>query len=364
MNVASRPLNFIVLGAGAIGCYAGGRLAHAGHSVTLVGRPRVLGAIAALGLKVTDLEGFSAHLAAPVSAGNLRLAASLHEAKNQGHLNEDSVVLLCVKGGTTQVAAADIAVVCGPGITVMSLQNGVDNVARIRKAAPLVQTLAGMVPYNVVMPTAHQVHRASMGVLQIERSPASSRFTPLFNAAGLPTVLVDDMRAVQWGKLLLNLNNPVNALSNLPLQAQLSDRDYRFVLAGLQTEALQILALAGITPAKVTTLAPRVLPHVLRLPNWVFKRMAARMLRMDASARSSMWDDLNLGRTTEIDDLCGAVLRLATAQGQNAPFNQRMVQLIDERSKLAVANAANKAPGSLQNQMGMSGKAMRQEIFK
>lgn len=357
-------MNLVVLGAGAIGCYLGGRLAHAGHTVTLVGRPRVLSAIEAQGLKVTDLEGFDAQLPAPVSSGNFHLAASLQDAKNQGYLNEDSVVLLCVKGGATQSAAAEIDAVCRTATPIVSLQNGVDNVNRIRRAAPQVQVLAGMVPYNVVMPSAHHVHRASMGVLQIERSPASSQFAPLFNAAGLTTVLVDDMRAVQWGKLLLNLNNPVNALSNLPLLAQLSDRDYRFVLAGLQTEALKVMALAGITPAKVTTVAPRVLPHVLRLPNWAFTRVAARMLRMDASARSSMWDDLNLGRTTEIDDLCGAVVRLANLQGQSAPFNQRMAQLIDERSESTEVNAANTALRPLQNQPGMSGKTMRQAIFK
>jgi 2-dehydropantoate 2-reductase len=136
------------------------------------------------------------------------------------------------------------------------------------------------------------------------------------------------MRAVQWGKLLLNLNNPVNALSELPLQAQLRNRDYRRVLADLQSEALGVMARAGITPAQVTPVAPRALPHLLRLPNWIFTRVAARMLRMDAQARSSMADDLRQGRVTEIDDLCGAVVRLARANGLAAPLNEAMCQLI------------------------------------
>ena len=57
-------------------------------------------------------------------------------------------------------------------------------------------------------------------------------------AAGLATRLETDMPCVQWGKLLLNLNNPVNALSGLPLRQQLLDRDCRRVLATLQAEAL------------------------------------------------------------------------------------------------------------------------------
>jgi 2-dehydropantoate 2-reductase len=52
------------------------------------------------------------------------------------------------------------------------------------------------------------------------------------------------------------------------------------------------------------------------------------MLRMDAQARSSMWDDLRVGRVTEVDDLCGAVVRLAAAHGSRAPANAAMVRLV------------------------------------
>jgi len=133
---------------------------------------------------------------------------------------------------------------------------------------------------------------------------------------------------VQWGKLLLNLNNPVNALSNLPLRQELLDRDCRRVFAALQTEALRVMARAGIAPAQVTAVSPTLLPHVLRLPNWLFTRLAKRMLQIDAKARSSMWDDLEAGRVTEIDALSGAVVRLAAQQGMEAPLNARMCELL------------------------------------
>ena len=223
-------MKFIILGAGAIGCYVGGRLAHAGQSVTLVGRPRVLDALAVHGLTVTDLEGFKGHVA-PTA---LRLAPSLHEAgvgvdgdgAGAGDDESGTVILLCVKGGGTEAAAREMAQVCKPGTTVVSLQNGVDNLARIHAHAPQMQALAGMVPYNVVMTAgsgAFRVHRATTGSLNIERTRdgSSLQIASLLNAAGLHALLSDNMRAVQWGKLLLNLNNPINALSDLPLQAQL-----------------------------------------------------------------------------------------------------------------------------------------------
>jgi len=312
-------MHFIVLGAGAIGCYVGGRLAEYGQAVTLVGRAHALQPIAAQGLRVSDLDGFDR----TVPATALRLAATLAEAAP----GADSIVLLCVKSGATEFTARELAAACAPGTPVVSLQNGVDNVARVQALAPGLNVLAGMVPYNVVLRGAH-VHRATAGHLQLQREAATERIAPVLAAAGLATVLPRDLQAIQWGKLLLNLNNPVNALSDLPLRQELLDRDCRRVFAALQSEALGVMARAGITPAQVTAVSPTLLPHVLRLPNWLFTRLAKRMLQIDATARSSMWDDLEAGRVTEIDALCGAVVRLAAQQGMAAPLNARMCELL------------------------------------
>lgn len=312
-------MHFIVLGAGAIGCYVGGRLAAAGQSVTLVGRPSVLDPIRRDGLTVTDLEGFSAVVP----------AKDLHPTESLAGVDwrPDSVVLLCVKGGATATAAQSLAQACPAGTPVISLQNGVDNVARIAERAPHLQALAAMVPYNVVLRGA-RVHRATAGTIQLELHAATERVAQALQQAGVDASRPADIRAVQWGKLLLNLNNPVNALSNLPLREELLDRDCRMVLAALQTEALGVMARAGIRPAQVATLPPAWMPRVLRLPNVLFTRLAKRMLAMDATARSSMWDDLEAGRRTEIDDLCGAVVRLAAEQDQQAPLNAKMCALL------------------------------------
>lgn len=322
-------MNFIVLGAGAIGCYVGARLALDGQQVTLVGRPRVIDPLALNGLTVTDLDGFKGHL----DAASLRLTSSLSAALTFPMLTQPTVILLCVKGGATESAAQEIAQTCPPGTTVVSLQNGVDNVGRITANAPHMKALAGMVPYNVVMPSSNHVHRATSGRLKMARSPVSEQMLALFNAAGLATELSDDMRAVQWGKLLINLGNPVNALSDLPVLDQLKSRDYRCVMADLQSEALAALGAAGIRPAQVTSSPAWLLPHVLRLPDWLFLRLASRMMRIDATARSSMWEDVQQGRVTEIDDLCGAVVRLAQRQGLQAPLNAAMCQLIASHRK-------------------------------
>ena len=238
------------------------------------------------------------------------------------------VVLLTVKGGATAACARELAAQVPAGTPVVSFQNGVENVARLRAAAPNLVALAGMIPYNVVQVEPGYVRRTTQGVAMAERAHVTERLAWYFSRAKLPLQLRDDMPAVQWGKLLLNLNNPINALSGLPLRAQLLDSGYRRLLAALQIEALSVLARAGITPAKVAPLAPSWIPWMLRLPTYVFQVLAAGMLRIAADARSSMQEDRRAGRVTEIDDLCGAVVRLAETHGTAAPLNAALCALM------------------------------------
>jgi 2-dehydropantoate 2-reductase len=100
---------------------------------------------------------------------------------------------------------------------------------------------------------------------------------------------------------------------------------------------LGVLRRAGITPAQVVAVAPARLPALLTLPSPVFRVLAARMLRIDAQARSSMSDDLTRQRPTEIDALCGEVVRLAHGCGARAPLNERMVALVQTWPQRPVA---------------------------
>jgi 2-dehydropantoate 2-reductase len=312
---------FIVIGAGAIGTYVGGRLAASGADVCFVGRQYSLDALAKNGLHVTDLDGFDTLL----TPESLKLLTSIPVIAQS---EEAPIVLVCVKSGATETVGIDIARLLPSGSTIISMQNGVDNVERLKAAAPQMTVLAGMVPYNVIMPTPNHCHRATAGRLLIENHPTTQAIWNLFSQAGLALELRTDMLEVQWGKLLLNLNNPINALSNLPLKAQLEDRGYRRALAALQVEALGVLKVADIRPAKVGKVSPHLLPQLLGLPNWLFRLIAASMLKMDSTARSSMWVDLQAGKNTEIDDLCGAVVRLAKSAGADAPMNRTITSLI------------------------------------
>ena len=311
-------MKIVVFGSGSIGCYVGGTLLAAGADVLLIGRSRMHQRIAQHGLLLTDLNG-----------GRVRLEpAQVPYSENPADLAAADLILVTVKSADTVDAAGEIQRHAKRSALVLSLQNGVGNAEVLRERLAGREVLAGMVPFNVVQMADGRFHRGTEGELMVQSSPLIERWQPVFQAAGLPLQMRSDFSEVQWGKLLLNLNNPVNALSGLPLRAQLSQRAYRRCLALLIDEALMVLRAAGIRPAKVARVAPRLLPLLLRLPDGVFRRVAGAMLRIDPQARSSMWEDLQAGRRTEIDYLNGAVVSLAESIGCSAPANRRITAMV------------------------------------
>ena len=308
----------LVMGTGSVGGWLGGRLAAAGVPVQLVGRPRMLGALRSAGLTLTDLDG-----------GRLQLAPAqlqLFDAVPAGA--RPGLVLLCVKSGATAQAAAELAAALPAGTLVLSMQNGLGNAAIAQAKAPQLVLLPAMVPYNIAELAPGQLHRGTAGVLAAQDHPALRPWLPVLRDAGLAMTLHADLAPLQWGKLLLNLNNAVNALSGLPLRSQLLDRHLRACSAALIAETLGLLARAGIRPKSPAGTPPALMVQVMRLPTPLFRLLAARLLRMDAQARSSMADDLALGRATEIDAIQGEVLRLAQRLGLAAPLNARISALV------------------------------------
>lgn len=275
------------------------------------------------GLRLTDYDGLDLHLSDPSITQDAAVA-----------LDGADLVLVCVKSGDSAAMAEQIAT-HAPTAQVISLQNGVANAASLRAALPQADVRAAMVPFNVVPLGPAAYHRGTSGNILVEAGPLPDLSVPHLVWKTHP-----DIEAVQWGKLLINLGNAANALSDLPLLEQLQSRAWRRLMADQMTEALRVLKAAGITPAKVTAAHPALIPHILRLPTPLFRVIAAPMLTVDAQARSSMWDDLKQGRRTEVDALQGTILSLAARYGRQAPLNTRMHSLIK-----AAEAAGNGPPG-------------------
>jgi 2-dehydropantoate 2-reductase len=323
MDTPSRkPVSTGILGAGSVGCYIGGRLAAAGANPVLVGRAEMVDRLAG-GLTVSDYRGNEADI------GPDRFGLST----DIGALAACGIVLVCVKSRDTMAAASDLAAVAGADTLVISCQNGVSNSGILRGCLSASMVLSAMVGFNVAQVGKNRFHCGTNGEMLIE---ADSRAEPLFRSldrAGIDCGLRSDIEAVMWGKLILNLNNSVNALSGKPLRQQLLTREYRQVLAAAIREALLVLDTAGIAPAKIGPAGPRLIPKILQLPDSLFGIAAAGMLKVDAQARSSMAEDLERGRPTEIDQLNGEIVALAGKSGIAAPINARLAELVRTASE-------------------------------
>jgi 2-dehydropantoate 2-reductase len=316
---APRP-RIAVFGAGLIGLHVGGLLAQAAD-VVLIGRASRLASLDA-GLRLTDVDGLNV----TVSPGALARATA-PEA-----LAGADLVLVTVKSLGTAEAATAIAAHAPTAALVISLQNGVSNADMLRAALPGRSVLAGMVPYNVAERAPAHLHRGTGGRIVLEAAPVLDRWQPLFPSAGLDVETSTDIVAVLWGKLLVNLNNAINALSGLSLMAQLRQRDYRRAWALSLSEGLRLVRASGIVPADPLPIPLNLMPQILRLPDWLYRRVvsvgSAGKAKVDPHARSSMADDLARGRPTEIDSLQGEIVRLADRLGRAAPVNARLIDLI------------------------------------
>jgi 2-dehydropantoate 2-reductase len=236
------------------------------------------------------------------------------------------VVLVSVKSADTAEMADIIARHAPADAVIVSLQNGIGNVPVLRKRLPGRRVLAGMVPFNVIALGNGRFHRATSGDIVIEQDAAGT--AQQLSVPGLRIRATTNIAGVQWGKLLLNLNNALNALAGLPLRRQLAQRSWRRLFADQIAEGLAAIRAEGIRPVSSTPIPASWTPPLLRLPDAVFEMLLGRTMKIDPEARSSMWEDLQRGRATEIDYLQGVITGIADRHGLQVPLSRRVVALI------------------------------------
>lgn len=329
---ASRTI--AVAGAGSIGCFVGGMLVAGGRRIALLARSRVIAEIEASGLRPTSFEGFDR----TIDANAFTLS------DNPLIFADAGVVLVTVKSADTAAMADIIARNAPADAVVVSLQNGVGNAEVLRNRLPGRRVLGGMVPFNVIAPGEGRFHRATSGDIVIEQDEV--RTAEKLSVPGLNMRPTDNIDGVQWGKLLVNLNNALNALADLPLRRQLAQRPWRALLADQMAEGLAAMRAEGIRPVSPTPIPAGWMPPLLRLPDMIFEAMLGRTMKIDPDARSSMWEDLQRRRATEIDYLQGVITGIAERHGLDAPLSHRIVALI----RKAEADG-NGSPGLLPEQI-------------
>ena len=325
-----------ILGAGSVGCFIGGAWSAAGLDVTFIGRPKLSKDIDEHGLTLSDYTGWEARLA----PGDVDYRCG-PEA-----LTQAQIIVLTVKSGDTRTAADEIAMHGTAGASVISFQNGISNVDVLEQGlGGRFEIARGMVPYNVAYLGKGRFHKGVAGDLHAELRAGVRLLADAVRGGPAALRINDDMLGLAWGKLLINLNNAINALSGRTLLDELKRRDYRRVFAASIREGLDLLKRADIQPVSVGPVSIEMLPRIVNSPDWLFNHVFISRWKIDAKARSSMADDLAAGRKTEIDYLNGELVRLADRLQRAAPVNRAIVELV----RKAEAGADPLPPKALSN---------------
>jgi len=311
----SKPI--VVVGAGAIGCFVGCHWAVGGVNIRFLGRKPSVQTLKGKGLSFSGGTDLTV------------LADQINAADDVRCLGDARAIVLAVKSTALPQVIDDIRSYAQAETPVVSLLNGLSPVRDLRAALPDFPICAGMVPYNVAWQGGHHLHRSSVGHVALERSDVTQELAVAGQNTGAAVDLYDDLKPIQYGKLLLNLINPVNALSGQTLHAQMSQRGYRLIYAAALQEALGVYRAAGISHQKAAPFAPEWIVRFLRLPDVLFNHTLLRVQKIDKATLTSMASDYQARKPTEIATINGEILHLADQLGVDAPINRALVGLIE-----------------------------------
>lgn len=290
-------LKIAVMGAGAVGCYYGGLLARAGHTVVLIARPLHVAAISQHGLRLQTTT-FDTHVP---------LAASSEPAAVAGA----DVVLFCVKSTDTEGAGALIRPHLAANALVLCLQNGVDNADRLRTVLPDHAVAAAVVYVATEMAGPGHVQHHGRGELVLEPSAYSGALAQAFIAAGVPTEVSANVRGALWAKLILNCAyNAVSAITQLPYGQTVPGEGIQDLMRDVVAECLAVANAEGVQVPGDVDAAIRKIADTMR------------------SQYSSTAQDLARGKRTEIDYLNGLIVKRGTALGVATPANRVLWALV------------------------------------
>ncbi|MHB8153087.1 MAG: ketopantoate reductase family protein [Vulcanimicrobiaceae bacterium] len=323
-------MRIAIVGAGGIGGFLAAALARAGFNVGVVARGAHLDAIQAHGLRVgSSLGAFVVHVKA---------------SDRLSELGARDLLLLTFKAHQWPALLPQIAQAARAGAILVTLQNGVpfwftggpalesvDPGGRIGDALAGARILGGVVHLSGRLLSPGVVEQSG-GLRYVLGDPDGTRggdaqaVVELFRSAGLEPELDANIRRPVWGKLVNNVGlNPTSALTRATIAPMLADSSVREIVAGLMGEALAVGRALGVAS----------------LDDDVQTRMgyAARL----NDVRTSMLQDIEAGRKTELDPILGAVLELATRCRIDTPLIRTIYALTRQLEQSVLGMQAGQA---------------------
>lgn len=307
-------MRFLIYGAGALGQALGCMLAVQGHNVTLIIRERFIKSISERGLSVSGLFG-DFH----VQGNSIGLFPTLDTVDDY----DFDYILITTKSYGTAQAVSEIATLDHCSCPVVSLQNGCGNVEQIIRQFGSDRSLGARVitGFEIQQPavvkitvSADDIHIGT--AVPGSNSQSARRLAGAINQAGLPTIPVEDINQSLFAKLLYNCAlNPLGALLGVNYGALSEHDDTRTVMNTIIEETFSVISVLGGTPPWKS--AAHYQDHFYQI-----------LLPATYDHRSSMLQDLENNKPTEIEALTGYVSCQGKMNGISTPVCELLTSLI------------------------------------
>lgn len=324
-------LNILIIGAGAIGCLVGGKLAQHGESVILVGRPKLAQAVHAIGLHM-DEAGESQRI------DDLGVATSVAEAFALAMELEMAfdLAIVTVKSydtdGVAEELAAALAETNVPPPVLLSLQNGVGNEERLAALVGADHVIAGSItaPVSMLAPGHIRVEKPtysiSLAAWDADHPAANLKeCAATLERAGFTLHRHENVQSMKWTKLLMNMmGNALCAIMDEPPKQVYADPRMLDLEIAAWREALMVMKQSGIRPLNMGSYPLKWLsPLIRRAPKPVLRMALGQIVGGARGGKTpSLHMDLSRGKTrNEVAWLNGAVVRQGRAVGVPTPVN-------------------------------------------
>ena len=297
-------MRVVIVGAGAMGCLFGFLLQKAEKEVWLLEKhPDLVNHIKKYGIQVEGISG--EHHVFP------QITTEANEIKVA------DLILIFVKAFDTAQAIQDAKPLVGSGSVVLTLQNGIGNVEEIVKVVGQKQTIAGTTAHGAtVLGVGHIRHAGTgetvVGELDGKKTSRLKEIQAFLGSAGINLQITQDITGLLWSKLLINGGiNPLTGITGLRNGELLDYEETRAIMQRTVNEAKAVVDRKGI--------------HLI-YPNHLQKVEAV----CQATARniSSMLQDVQNKKKTEMDYINGAILREGKKLSLDMPINQALINLI------------------------------------
>lgn len=309
-------------GAGALGSVVGGLLARAGWPVTFFGRRPHMEAVRTRGLTVDGLFGIH------------RVQGLECVSERDDLAGPFGAVLLTVKAYDTAAMAAAVAPLLAPDGVLVSLQNGLGNVEAASRVLGNERVLGARVIFGAelveagharVTVYADPVLVGSPDASDRARQAKATTWAARLREAGIPAEATEALVAELWGKVLYNAAlNPLGALLGVRYGDLPNDPDTRVVMDAVIDEAFLVAHAEGVALPWADAGAYR-------------STFYGRLVPATAGHRSSMLQDIERGRPTEIDAINGEVAARGAARGIPTPVNATLTRLVRARARCRVS---------------------------